>query len=65
MSTEQQDSDREQKITRRIFVQYSATIASSSFAIGAIALKTDALAQVPAELGGLRSDEKMPYQYQP
>ncbi len=61
----EQNSDEEQKIARRTFIQYSASITTSSLVVGAIAMKTDALAQ-PVDFLRLRSDEDpMPYQYLP
>ncbi|MGV3486086.1 MAG: hypothetical protein ACO1RT_16840 [Planctomycetaceae bacterium] len=60
-----QQSDNEQKLTRRIFVQYSAAIAASSSMVCAVALKTDALAQVQGKLSvALPGDDNgMPYHY--
>ena len=59
----QQHPDDEQKVTRRVFVQYSAAIAASSSVVCAITLKSDALGYQnrPVMLPG--DDDGMPYHY--
>lgn len=47
LKNEQQNSDDEHKLTRRLFVQYSAAMAATSSVIGGIVYKTDALASQP------------------
>lgn len=60
-----QKHDEELKLTRRLFLQHSATAAAMSATVVGIALKTDAVAQNPPPanfLGGDRGDG-MPYPY--
>jgi hypothetical protein len=53
----------EQKISRRVFVQYSATMVGTSSLLGAVVLKTDALSQTIVPLGN--GGENSPYTYLP
>ncbi len=62
MNNKQQDSDQEQKVTRRTFLQYSSMVATATLAVSAIALKTDALGKFESQFFG-PGDEPLPYQY--
>ena len=60
----QQVSVDEQKLSRRVFVRYSAAIAASSSVVCAVALKSDALAQQAKLAVTLPGDDNgMPYHY--
>jgi len=61
---EEQISESQQKLNRRVFVQYSASIAASTSAICGIALKSDAIAAEIREAFRGR-DGGMPYPYWP
>ena len=57
-------SDDEQKLTRRLFLQHSASATAVSATLYSVAMKTDAIAQAP-QLGLKKfgPGEAMPYPY--
>ena len=57
-------SDDEQKLNRRIFLQYSAMVSATTAGLAGIALKTDALAQVAQVTKAFSGDGPSPYPYQ-
>lgn len=54
----------ELKITRRLFLQHAATATAVSATLYSVAMKTDAIAQVPvAQFAARGTGDGMPYPY--
>ena len=59
----QRDADEQRKLTRRVFIQYSAAAGGAALGAYGMTLKSDAVAQQTPRSGFGDGDDKMSYLY--